>query len=429
MWIATLKRCFSPTNTQETEPFEYSLPSNAEVTVGRDSGCQIIIQYQQVSRYHAKIQTVGNNSQIQWQVCDLSSTNGTYINDVRLQGCRILQLGDRITFSKGGPEFIFECQEIAEPVPVNEVIIQNNKSATQQVKSASTFETQGSFQTEPSSDYATKNLPDPLSSVTTAPSPFSLWNLATNEKLFILTGHTDSVRSLAFSSDAKTLASGGADKTIKLWDINTREEIQTISGHKLAVSAVTFSTTGKILASGSADKTIKLWNLHTKEEIRTLIGHTMGVTALAFNPNGKILASGGADKSIKLWDVATGKEICTFSGHKMVVNALSFSPDGQVLLSGSADKTVKVWKLNTEEEILTLPIFRSAVNFLMFEQNGQTLAIACDDKTIKLWNFQQMREIRSILESNWQMGCITISQDGQWFACSEDKTIKVWAIY
>ena len=81
------------------------------------------------------------------------------------------------------------------------------------------------------------------------------------------------------------------------------EELRTLTGHSLAVYSVAFSPDGKTLATGGADKTIKLWDVATGQELRTLTGHSGYVTSVAFNADGKTLASGSPDASIKLWDI------------------------------------------------------------------------------------------------------------------------------
>src|SRR5258706_188750 len=101
--------------------------------------------------------------------------------------------------------------------------------------------------------------------------------------------------------------------------------------HDKLVYAVAFSPDAKSLASGSEDKTIKLWDVATGKAGGTLKGHTDWVRTVAFSPDGKMLASGSRDTTIKLWDVATGKERAALKGHKLMVFSVAFSPDGKTL--------------------------------------------------------------------------------------------------
>jgi len=93
----------------------YLLSTTQEMILGREPQCQIAVDpflYGSVSRRHAKIEPVSSSSGLVWQVCDLSSANGTYVNGKRLQGCQILRAGDHLTLGENGPEFIFEFQPV-----------------------------------------------------------------------------------------------------------------------------------------------------------------------------------------------------------------------------------------------------------------------------------------------------------------------------
>ncbi|MGB5959184.1 MAG: PrsW family glutamic-type intramembrane protease [Coleofasciculaceae cyanobacterium] len=109
-----LLRQLSTEHTIELLPL-YVLSEYQEIVVGRDPSCEIALDpnyFIIVSRRHAAIrplQALGNNLP-SWEICDLNSANGTFINGQYLQGCRQLQTGDRIELGKNGPLFSFECQ-------------------------------------------------------------------------------------------------------------------------------------------------------------------------------------------------------------------------------------------------------------------------------------------------------------------------------
>jgi hypothetical protein len=71
------------------------------IVVGRQPGCQIQINNNNISRQHARI----TNANGQWMVEDLNSSNGTYVNGQRITGSYPIRPGDRLGLGKY--EFLF----------------------------------------------------------------------------------------------------------------------------------------------------------------------------------------------------------------------------------------------------------------------------------------------------------------------------------
>ena len=123
-----------------------------------------------------------------------------------------------------------------------------------------------------------------------------LYDAATGAETALLTGPTYDVFSVAFSPDGTILAVS-QDWTIllsssyyavlvsrycavRLWDVASGQEIAVLEGHTNRVRSVAFSPDGTMLASGSWDTswdtTVTLWNVETSKEIATLDGVLVG---------------------------------------------------------------------------------------------------------------------------------------------------------
>jgi uncharacterized caspase-like protein len=201
-----------------------------------------------------------------------------------------------------------------------------------------------------------------------------------------------SVTSLAFSSDGRTLATGGFEsksnidfaammsgamnqqrqkgskksskppqnyddlmKDLKveavgqaqIWDVASGRDIGALKGHGRAVGKVAFSRDGKLLATAGTDNTIKVWDFAAKRELATLTGHTANIESLDFAPDGRLLASAGEDGSTFLWDTKTGEHLLTLislddGGEWMVV-----TPQG--LFDGTPVSWNQIlWRYNQE---------------------------------------------------------------------------------
>lgn len=85
-------------------------PSSTQLTIGRLAPCAIQIPSPLVSREHARLTWDGER----WDIEDLKSANGTFVNGQRLVGRTTLNLGDRVAIATFGFLFTGSALEVAD---------------------------------------------------------------------------------------------------------------------------------------------------------------------------------------------------------------------------------------------------------------------------------------------------------------------------
>ncbi|KAK6500755.1 hypothetical protein TWF506_003518 [Arthrobotrys conoides] len=249
--------------------------------------------------------------------------------------------------------------------------------------------------------------------------------------LQVLEGHSDSVSSVAFSSNGKQLGSGSRDKYIILWDTVTGVQLSTLKGHSGCVQSISFSRDGRLLASGSEDGTIKLWNIATGACVRTLRNPAGSVLAVVFSDDGRQLAS-SSGRNIALWDAIMGTGIAVLKGHTGLVRSVAFScatagGSGR-LASGSDDGTVKIWDTATGVCLTTLKpqTYQVQVWSVAFSHDGQKIA-SSSGKNVILWD-AITGTCHGILEGHADsVWSVAFSFDGKILASgSGDGVIIIW---
>ena len=253
----------------------------------------------------------------------------------------------------------------------------------------------------------------------------------------IILEYGNAVRTLAYSpADASLLAGAGVanvreDSVIKIWNLKTHRTIE-LTGHSDTVKSLAFSPNGKWLVSGGADRTIRMWdvarrqNTETQQHVINRVVYT--VQAVAFSPDGEQLATAGGAYVI-VWNFRTMTEEFRFQHHKTVW-ALAFSPDGRYLAAGEGDSDgpghVRVWELETQEQVALLDADRKVVYSVAFSPDNRTLATAGWSGSIKFWNVSDW-QLRDTIHRGGTILSLAFSPDSKMLAAAGARFLGLWS--
>jgi len=92
------------------------------------------------------------------------------------------------------------------------------------------------------------------------------------------------------------------DRTARLWDVDTQRQVGVLTGHSDAVKSAAFSSDGRRVVTTSDDKTARIWDADSYQQIAVLPEHQGQVRSGAFSPDGgRIVTS--SNSTIWIWRV------------------------------------------------------------------------------------------------------------------------------
>jgi serine/threonine-protein kinase len=299
------------------------------------------------------------------------------------------------------------------------------------------------------------------------PCQIRIWDAYSHVEFRAFQAHDNSIHALAFSPDAKILASGSMDQTVKLWDMATgklrerivpgetgtstgmggvghigatsplvgadlvhetptgtpggvpRPDVVLPYGEKIEARSAAFSPDGKRLVTAGSSGVLIRWEVDKLPGGAQLLGGQFSpVNSIAFSPDGRIFATAAKKGTIGLWE-ADGNLLALLKGHTDEVRSVAFSPDGHLLASGSWDKTTRIWDVATHKLLSVIAAQEEPVNAVSFSPDGKLLATGTGDWSterpgeVRLWDPRSGKLIQPALVTPRDVKSLAFSPDGR----------------
>jgi WD40 repeat protein len=269
--------------------------------------------------------------------------------------------------------------------------------------------------------------------------------------------HPEEVFAAAFSSDSRTILTGGGSLhefgaaprgDARLWDAATGPPRGRPFVHERRPLwwppvVVAFSPDGRTIltvspstgiAEGTTTSMVQLWDAATGKLRGEPHWYRGWAIVAAFSPDSKTVLTPSLWPTACLLDVAT----CLPRGeplkHEGDVLAVAYGPDGKTVLTGSADKTARLWDAATGQPIGPPLRHPDPVLAVALSPDGKTAATASKDVahrrnsgTARLWDVPAGKPVGEPLRHDGAINALAFNPAGGIvLTASADRTARLW---
>jgi WD40 repeat protein len=142
-----------------------------------------------------------------------------------------------------------------------------------------------------------------------------IWDAATGEELHRLAVPGVSVYPGVFSPNGTKIVLRCDDNTARIWEVESGKLLRTLTGHTEIIDSVTFSSDGKKIATTSSNVidgrrtsrwvgSVRIWDVESGKELHKFAELQGGSGSAHFSPDGKKLVT-VVNSIVRIRDVAT----------------------------------------------------------------------------------------------------------------------------
>lgn len=141
---------------------------------------------------------------------------------------------------------------------------------------------------------------------------------------------------------------------VRFWDARSARLLKTLSGHTDHILDLAFTSSGDKLLTASEDRTVRVWDTRTGSLQAVFSGHAAGLNKVIVLPGDKLAVSAAEGTVAKVWDLTTGKLKFDLPDHDSDVRDLEVVSD-QIVRTVTQRGTAMLWNCSTGKLLQTIP--------------------------------------------------------------------------
>jgi WD40 repeat protein len=208
-----------------------------------------------------------------------------------------------------------------------------------------------------------------------------------------------------FSHNGKLLAIGSLDNSATIRDASDGQVLTTLNGHDGPVRTLDFSPDDLTIATGSDDHTVRLWSAadgsprmlrrwNSKGPGPAVFEHQNGVKTVSFAGAGTYVLTIAGDYEASLWNVQNGwRKDLTEDGKK--ISIVRMSDDGSKVVTYSGDHFIRIWdgsSISGNDPPDPIAAMKAdGITALTISADGKRLVSGSEDAIARVWTLESKR--------------------------------------